>query len=291
MGDRLSGKIAVITGGASGIGEATARLFVDQGARVVIADIQDDRGHDVASSLGDAAVFRRCDVSSEQDVADLVDTAVTQFGRLDVMFNNAGIIGAVGPIDQLDIADYDMTMNVLARSVALGMKHAARVMKPQEGGVILSTSSIAAVRAKFGPHTYSAAKTAVLSLTRTVAAELGAWGIRVVAIVPGKHATPMTADAILGDATAVDATLERFRTEHTPLIGRAGLAADIAHAALWLASDDAGFVSGHALVVDGGLTTGSPENPTRAAGVFATSGPVMREAGQRGRANGETASA
>jgi NAD(P)-dependent dehydrogenase (short-subunit alcohol dehydrogenase family) len=288
MTGRVAGKVAVITGGASGLGEATARLFASEGAQVIIADIQGDRGKGVAASLGNDTHFEHCDVTKESDVGHLVDTAVERFGRLDVMFNNAGIIGAIGPIDQLDADEYDFTMAVLLRSVAFGMKHAARVMKPQRRGVILSTSSIAGLRAKLGPHTYSAAKAAVLSLTQSVAAELGAWGIRVVAVVPGKHATPMTADVMLGDATAVDATVERFREQGTPLADRPGVATDIAHAALWLASDDAGFVSGHALVVDGGLTTGSPENPTPGTGVFAMQGPMMREAGRRGGPSGNS---
>lgn len=279
---RVEGKVAVVTGGASGFGAATARLMAAEGASVVVADVQDDLGRAVAEELGGAAVFRHTDVSVEEDVAAAVDTAVSRFGRLDIMFNNAGIVGAVGPIDEIPLDEYEFTMSVLLRSVFLGMKHAARVMKQQESGVILSTSSIAGVMGGLGPHVYAAAKSAVIGLTRNVAAELGPWGVRAVAIVPGNHATAMTADVALGDHTAVEQAVESFKVRKTPLQGRPGLAADIAHAALWLASDDAGFVSGTAIVVDGGLTTGSREAAERGQGTFAAHRPLIRQGGLRG---------
>ncbi len=282
MTGRVQDKVAVITGGASGFGAATARLMAAEGASVVVADLQDGPGRQVAEEIGPAAVFVRTDVSVEDDVAAAVDTAVGRFGRLDVMFNNAGIVGAVGPIDEIPLEEYEFTMGVLLRSVFLGMKHAARVMKAQESGVILSTSSIAGVMGGLGPHVYTAAKSAILGLTRNVAAELGPWGVRVAAIVPGNHATAMTADVSVGDHTAVERAAEVFRERKTPLRGRAGVAEDIARAALWLASDDAGFVSGTALVVDGGLTTGSREAAERGQGTFGVRKPLIRQAGLRG---------
>ena len=282
MTGRVQGKAAVITGGASGFGAATARLMAAEGASVVVADLQDGPGRQIAEEIGPAAVFVRTDVSVEDDVAAAVDTAVGRFGRLDVMFNNAGIVGAVGPIDEIPLEEYEFTMGVLLRSVFLGMKHAARVMKAQESGVILSTSSIAGVMGGLGPHVYTAAKSAILGLTRNVAAELGPWGVRVAAIVPGNHATAMTADVSVGDHTAVERAAEVFRERKTPLRGRAGVAEDIARAALWLASDDAGFVSGTALVVDGGLTTGSREAAERGQGTFGVRKPLIRQAGLRG---------
>jgi len=282
QGDRLADKVAVITGGASGFGEATARLFVDEGASVVVADIQDDKGHAVAESLGDAGRYLHTDVTSEADVAGAVDAAVATFGRLDVMFNNAGIVGAVGPIDEIPLEEYEFTMAVLLRSVFLGMKHAARVMKPQQSGCIITTTSVAGIQGGLGPHVYNAAKTAIVGLTKNVAAELGPWSVRVNAIAPGKHATPMNADVALGDPAAVEQAVELF-TKMTPLRGRPGLAIDIARAALWLASDEAGFVSGHTLVVDGGLTTGTPENVEPGQGNrFSRRQPLIREGGQRG---------
>jgi len=279
---RVSGKVAVVTGAASGLGEATARLMHAEGASVILTDIQDDRGQRVAADLGDRARYRHCDVSSEADVAQAVDEAVREFGRLDCMFNNAGIVGTQGGIDEIPLEEYEFTMAVLLRSVFLGMKHAARVMKPQCSGVILNTTSIGGLQGGLGPHVYGAAKGAVVALTKNVAAELGAWSIRVNAIAPGKILTPMNAANLTGDPDAMDQAREAFATR-TPLRGRIGEADDIAHAALWLASDDAGFVSGHVLVVDGGLTTGSRENVAPGEhGRWAVRSDLVREAGRSG---------
>jgi NAD(P)-dependent dehydrogenase (short-subunit alcohol dehydrogenase family) len=279
---RVLGKVAVVTGAASGLGEATARLMHAEGASVLLTDIQDDRGQQVAAELGDRCRYLHCDVTAEPDVARAVDTAVGEFGRLDCMFNNAGIIGAHGGIDEIPLEEYEFTMAVLLRSVFLGLKHAARVMKPQHSGVILNTTSIGGLQGGLGPHVYGAAKGAVIALTKNVAAELGAWSIRVNAIAPGKILTPMNAATIVGDPDAMDEAREAFATR-TPLRGRIGVADDIAHAALWLASDDAGFVSGHVLVVDGGLTTGSKENVAPGEhGRWASRRDLVREGGHSG---------
>ena len=282
MAGRVEGKVAVVTGAASGLGEATARLMHAEGASVILTDIQDDRGQRVVADLGDRARYLHCDVTSEPDVAQAVDEAVREFGRLDCMFNNAGIVGTQGGIDEIPLEEYEFTMAVLLRSVFLGMKHAARVMKPQCSGVILSTTSIGGLQGGLGPHVYGAAKGAVVALTKNVAAELGAWSIRVNAIAPGKILTPMNAANLTGDPEAMDQAREAFATR-TPLRGRIGEADDIAHAALWLASDDAGFVSGHILVVDGGLTTGSRENVAPGEhGRWAVRSDLVREAGRSG---------
>jgi NAD(P)-dependent dehydrogenase (short-subunit alcohol dehydrogenase family) len=282
MTGRVSGKVAVITGAASGLGENTARLMHAEGATVLLTDIQDDRGQRLAGELGDRSRYQHCDVTAETDVASVIDTAVREFGRLDCMFNNAGIVGAHGGIDEIPLEEYEFTMAVLLRSVFLGMKHAARVMKPQHSGVILTTTSIGGLQGGLGPHIYGAAKGAVIALTRNVAAELGAWSIRVNAIAPGKILTPMNAANVVGDPDAMDEAREAFATR-TPLRGRIGVADDIAHAALWLASDDAGFVSGHTLVVDGGLTTGSRENVAPGEhGRWASRRDLVREAGRSG---------
>jgi NAD(P)-dependent dehydrogenase (short-subunit alcohol dehydrogenase family) len=282
MTGRVSGKVVVVTGAASGLGEATARLMYAEGAAVLLTDIQDARGQKIAEELGDRSRYLHCDVAAEPDVANAVDTAVREFGRLDCMFNNAGIVGTHGGIDEIPIEEYEFTMTVLLRSVFLGMKHAARVMKPQHSGVILSTTSIGGLQGGLGPHIYGAAKGAVVALTKNVAAELGAWSIRVNAIAPGKILTPMNATNLTGDPDAMDEAREAFATR-TPLRGRIGEAEDIAHAALWLASDDAGFVSGHTLVVDGGLTTGSRENVAPGEhGRWANRRDLVREAGRSG---------
>lgn len=279
MANRLEGKVACITGGASGIGEATARLFVAEGARVVIADLQEARGEALAKELGSAARFTRTDVTQEGDIAAAVDLAVSAFGQLDCMFNNAGIVGAVGPIDETPAEEYDFTMAVLLRGPFLGTKHAARVMKPRRTGTILYTSSTAGLEGGLGPHVYATAKTGLIGLTRNAAAELSKFGIRVNAIAPGNTATQMVTDVFeFGDLDDL-AAAETELAESSPIPGRPGRALDVAHAALWLASDDSGYVNGATLAVDGGLTTGSA-NPT--APLFMRYSPMIRERGRRG---------
>ncbi len=252
---RLDGKVAVITGGASGMGEGTVRRFVDEGARVVIADIQDAKGHTLADTLGGAAVYQHVDVADEAEVKAAVARAVSEFGRLDCMFNNAGFGGAIGPIETTPVEDYDRTMNVLLRGVFLGMKHAAPVMKAQGSGSIISTASVAGLSGGRGPHIYSAAKAAVINLTRSVALELGESGVRVNCICPGGIATPLLAKGLGGTEEAVE--MVRTALAGFQSIKRGGVPEDIANAALWLASDESSFVNGHALVVDGGLTAGT----------------------------------
>jgi NAD(P)-dependent dehydrogenase (short-subunit alcohol dehydrogenase family) len=159
--NRLHDKTVIVTGAASGLGEASARLMAAEGAIVLLADIQDERGQQVAADIGDAAEYQHGDVTSESEVAALVDRVIERHGRLDCMFNNAGIVGAMGPIDEIPLAEYEFTMAVLLRSVFLGSKHAARVMKPRGSGVILSTSSVAGVHGGLGAHVYAAAKGAI----------------------------------------------------------------------------------------------------------------------------------
>jgi NAD(P)-dependent dehydrogenase (short-subunit alcohol dehydrogenase family) len=250
----LEGRVALVTGGASGIGAATVRRFVAAGARVVAVDVQDAAGRALAKELGPAVVYQRADVSVEADVAAAVDRAVDAFGALDVCFNNAGIGGTQGPIADLPADEFDRTVAVLLRGVFLGIKHAARVMLPRRRGSILSTASVAGLQAGLGPHVYSACKAAVIHLTRSTAMELGESGIRVNCICPGGVATPLLAQAFR-EAPDPDALMRTFLAAAQP-IARAGVPDDIAEAALWLASDASGFVTGHALVVDGGLTGG-----------------------------------
>ncbi len=250
-GGVLQGSVAIITGGASGMGLATAERFVAEGAAVVIADFNRDAGMAAVEELGDATRFALCDVSVEADVAAAVDLAVQSFGRLDVLFNNAGIGGAFGPITELEVDDWDATFAVLVRGVFLGIKHGARAMIERgEGGSIINTASIAGLGGGAGPQAYSAAKAAVINLTTTSAVELAPQRIRVNAICPGVIFTPLMHSGDEADAEAMVAELQ-------PLPDR-GEGRDIAGAALWLAGPDAGFVSGEAIKVDGALLAAGP---------------------------------
>ena len=255
---RLANKVALITGGASGIGEGTVRLFAREGASVVIADIQDDQGARLAAELGARVAYVHTDVSREADVQNAVAETVKRFGRLDCIFNNAGFGGVGGRVEAIDIAGFDQTIGVLLRGVLLGMKHAAPVMKRQGAGSIISTASVAGLTAGFGPHVYSAAKAAVIQLTKTVAMELGEHNIRVNCICPGAIATPIFGKGLGMSADQAEAIVPQMKgiLQNVQPIKRSGLPEDIAQAVLWLASDDATFVNGHALVVDGGLTGG-----------------------------------
>ncbi|GAA3742213.1 NAD(P)-dependent dehydrogenase (short-subunit alcohol dehydrogenase family) [Spinactinospora alkalitolerans] len=259
MAGRLAGRVAVVTGGAAGIGEGTVRRFHAEGAKVVLADLQDAAGQALADELGPDALFVRTDVTREEDVAALVDTAVDRFGRLDVMFNNAGIMGAVGPIDATRLADVDVTIAVNLRGVVCGMKHAARVMKPRRSGAIISTSSPAALLGGVGPHVYSAVKAGIIGLSNSVAAELRPHGIRVNTIVPGAVVSAMTAGVVAGgadDLAGAEAALGR-----TALMDRPLRPADVAAGALYLAGDDAAFVTGVVLPVDAGMTGAGGPSP------------------------------
>jgi NAD(P)-dependent dehydrogenase (short-subunit alcohol dehydrogenase family) len=251
---RLEGVVAVITGGASGMGRATVERFLDEGASVVVADLNAANGEALLEELAgrdpataQRARFTLADVAVEDDVAAMIDLALTSFGRLDVVFNNAGLGGAIGPITEIDVDDWDYTFHVLVRGVFLGTKHAARAMIAQgEGGAIINTASVAGLGGGAGPQAYSAAKAAVVNLTQTTAVELAPHRIRVNAICPGLIFTPLMH---LGD----EEDAERAMRVVQPL-PRRGEGADIAAAALYLASDDAAFVSGQALIVDGALT-------------------------------------
>jgi xanthoxin dehydrogenase len=275
MGDRVKDKVAIITGAASGIGAGTARLFVDEGASVVIADFQADAGQALSDELGDRARFIKADVTREDDVAAAVDLAVREFGRLDCIINNAGIIGAIGPIGDTTAEAWDATIAILLRGVFLGMKHAARVMIPQKSGCILSVSSSAGLMGGLGPHAYTAAKHAVVGLTKSVASELSKHGIRVNAVAPGSMVTAMSSAVVTGDPTNENDTAAAL--EETSPLGIAGLPIDTANGLLYLASDEARYVTGHTLVIDAGQTTASTEGE-----FHEQEADVLREAGKRG---------
>ncbi|MDP7067214.1 MAG: SDR family oxidoreductase, partial [Acidimicrobiales bacterium] len=239
---RLDGKVAVITGAASGMGAATAQLFASEGARVLVTDMNELQGQSIADGLGTNSDFRRVDVSREEDIAAAVDQANSVWGRLDVMFNNAGFGGARGPIESISEDDFDLTVDVLLKGVFFGMKHAAPIMKQQGFGSIISTASVAGLQAGESPHLYTATKAAVIHLTKSVALELGQQGVRVNAICPGVVATPLAHGPL--DEHRRQKFRDRFG-RHQP-IGRVGEPEDIAQAALFLASDDSTFITGTA---------------------------------------------
>jgi len=223
---------------------------VDEGASVVLADIQQEIGESLAAELGDSAAFALTDVTSEDDVAAAVGMAVARWGQLDVMFNNAGILGAVGSIADTSVEDWERTISVLLTGAFLGSKHAARVMIPKGSGSIINTSSIAGITGGLAPHAYSTAKRGVIGLTQTVASEMAAHGIRVNAIAPGNTVSAMTADVMTGDHSNLEQAAAVIQSK-SPL-GIAGEVGDIAGAAVYLASDEARYITGHTLVIDGG---------------------------------------
>ncbi|KAK4379358.1 hypothetical protein RND71_001220 [Anisodus tanguticus] len=250
---RLEGKVAVITGAASGIGEATARLFVEHGAHVVIADIQDELGLQVVSSIGaDKATYRHCDVTDEKQVEETVAYAVEKYGTLDIMFSNAGTLGALSSVLEIDMTVFDRTMAVNARGSTLVIKHAARVMVAKKvRGSIICNASIEAILAGPAPLAYVASKNAILGVVKAGARELGQYGIRVNCVSPYGIVTPMVREMYGGNAAFIEASI----TEKASLKGVTLNTKHIAEAALFLASDESTYVSAHNLAVDGGLSS------------------------------------
>ena len=265
--ERLAGKVAVITGGVSGMGLGTVRLFLEHGAQVVIGDVQDEPAKRLLSELGSNLRYQHCNVAKETDVAALVQRAVDEFGRLDCIFNNAGFGGVGGDICDIEIGDsYQNTIDVLFTGVLSGMKHASKVMQQQMSGSIISTASVAGIRGGWGPHVYSAMKSAVINLTRSAALELGAYNIRVNAICPGFIATAIFANNrnMNYDQKMRFAAELALTAPSSTAIARVGTGRDIGNMALFLASDDSTFITGQAFPVDGGLTAGNK----RAVGGF-----------------------
>jgi NAD(P)-dependent dehydrogenase (short-subunit alcohol dehydrogenase family) len=259
--DRLKDKIAVITGASSGIGRGTVELFVAEGARVIAADIQDDKGRELQRRFNGQVKYRHCDVTSEDDIKSTMQAAKDRFGGLDILFNNAGAGGSPNTIEDMTGEAWDRSMNLLLRSVALGMRYAIPFMKERGGGSIINTSSVAGLQGGAGPIAYSVAKAGVLHLTRVGAVQVGRAKIRVNAICPGLILTDIFAAGArsMGASEAMTEQLKAGMTQMAPNaqpIPKGGLPADIAKACLYFASDDSEFVTGTHIIVDGGLTIG-----------------------------------
>lgn len=261
MAGRLESKVAVITGATSGIGEGTAERFVAEGARVVLAGRSEEKGRAIAARLGKAATFFRADVTSEKEIAALIEFTRKTFGRLDCLFNNAGTAVSGFRVEELTEKQFEYESRLLVGSIFFGVKHAAPVMRAQGGGSIINNASIAGMWSGYGPHIYSACKAAVIHLTRSLAMELAKDKIRVNAISPGVIATPIFG-RVLGASeertqeTIADVGQALGQYAH---LGYAGEPRHIADAAVYLASEESAYVTGHNLVVDGGMTMGLTE--------------------------------
>jgi len=274
---RLKNKIALITGGASGLGLATTERFVAEGCRVLVTDIQEEQGEELSARFGNDVLFRRCDVTREEEIEAAFDYAENEMGPVDAVFHSAGIIGAVGPITTTPGDEWRFSIDILLNGTFYAMKHAARVMIPRKRGSIISMASTAGLMGGLGPHAYAAAKHGVVGLTKNVAAELAGNGIRVNSVAATGMATPMVAVSLTGDPSKIEEA-KKTLADTSPLKGRPGLAEDVANAVLWLASDESGYTTGHTLTTDAGLTVGAtPEGPA-----FADYQPLFREGGKRG---------
>jgi NAD(P)-dependent dehydrogenase (short-subunit alcohol dehydrogenase family) len=261
----LDGKMAIITGATSGIGERTAALFVAEGARVVFTGRRQGEGEAIAKRLGASARYVKADATKEADWQRVIRQTLDDEGRIDVLFNNAGGPAPTGGIEDVSVEGFDAAMALLVRSVMLGMKHVAPIMKQQRAGSIVNNGSVAAYLAGYSSSmVYSAAKAAVVHLTRCVAMELGEHGVRVNSVSPGAIATGIFAKALgMSDPSKADTTAEKMQAIFATAqpIPRSGIPDDIAQCVCWLASDRSTFVNGEDVVVDGGMIRGRPFTP------------------------------
>ena len=284
MAGRLEGKVALITGGCSGIGLGAVELFLAEGARVVAGDVQDEKGAMLETRFPGRLRYAHCDVTNEAQIAAACVLAAEAFGGLDILFNNAGHAGLPGGVEAMTAEGWDATFALLVRGPALGMKHALPLMRARGGGSIINTASIAGLQAGWGPLAYSTAKGAVIHMTRCAAAELSPQKIRVNAICPGLIATSIFGTALGMPREAADqmAAMIVQNAAGVQPIPKAGLPADIAAAALYLASDDSAFVSGTHIVVDGAITIGGRHawdvaSPSPFAAIMGVTAEQMRE--------------
>lgn len=264
---RMAGKVAVVTGATGGIGRATCERLVAEGAYVVVCGRRRAQGEALERTLGSSVRFVVADVEREADVQAVIAMAQTTFGRIDLLFNNAGAPAPSGEIENVDEDGFDRAVRILVRSVFFGIKHAAPIMKAQKAGSIVSNASVAAHLGGYSTsHIYSACKGAVVALSRSVAMELAPHSVRVNTVSPGAIATGIFARGAglePDDADKSAAVMENL-LRHAQPIPRSGLPQDVAAAVVFLASDDAGFITGRDLVIDGGLTAGRRFSEMRA---------------------------
>ncbi len=265
---RFAGKIAVVTGAASGIGKATCLRLASEGATVIAADIDEAGGTELAATSNGKIIFKSTDVCSDAEIKALMDFAAEKCGGIDIVFNNAGAGGAHDTIDEIDAAGWDRTMDLLLRSVALGIRHAVPHMKGRPGASIINTASVAALSTGMAPTAYSVAKAGVLNLSKLAAGDLAKFGIRVIAICPGFIQTNIfsTGMGVPEDKRAMVNGMIGQIAQNTQPVARGGRPEDIAGTVAFLASDDAAFITGTHILVDGGLLIGprhswDPEAP------------------------------
>ena len=264
----LDGKVAIVTGGTSGIGERTTELFVAEGAQVVFTGRRKAAGEAISKRVGPKATFIQADATSEADWLTVIRMTKERHGRLDILFNNAGGPAPTGSIESVPVDGFDAAMALLVRSVMLGMKHAAPIMRAQRAGSIVNNGSVAAHRTGYSTSMiYGAAKAAVVHLTRCAAMELGEHSVRVNSVSPGAIATGILAKALgVKDMSKADAMAEKLKSSFAKAqpIPRAGVPDDIAQCVCWLASDRSTFVNGEDIVVDGGQIGGRFYSPHQA---------------------------
>ncbi|MEO1659927.1 MAG: SDR family oxidoreductase [Pseudomonadota bacterium] len=269
----LTGKVAVITGAASGIGASGVEVFVEAGAQVIAADLQDEKGAALVARFGaDKVAFQHCDVTDPKALEALMQSTVDTFGGLDILWNNAGSGGTSSSVEELDLEGYSFTMDLLLKSVFAGTHFAVPHMKARGGGSVINTSSISAICAGYAPITYSVAKKAVAHFSKMAAAELSKYQIRVNAILPGFIATSIFGASLGLPREQADQMAEMLAQAGGAMqpVGRTGNGEDIAQMAAYLSSDAAGFVTGGEFVVDGGITVGPPHSWNEALG-----GPIL----------------
>jgi NAD(P)-dependent dehydrogenase (short-subunit alcohol dehydrogenase family) len=259
---RFAGKTAVITGAASGIGKATCLLFAREGATVIAADIDEEGGAELAATSNGKIHFKRTDVCSVDDIKALMDFAAAKTGGIDVVFNNAGAGGDKAPIDEIEAEGWDRTMDLLLRSVAMGIRHATPHMIGRQGASFVNTASVASLAAGFSPTAYAVAKAGVLHLSKVAATDLAKHNIRCNAICPGFIQTNIFSSSIdIPEERRAEANAVIFEiSNHTQPVKRGGQPDDIANMVAFLASAEAGFITGSHFVVDGGITTGQPSS-------------------------------